>query len=499
MHDIAIIGAGPAGLAFAQCSVKAGLKVIVIDKEADIGGCHRVRRVPFENESLFTEHGPRIYTSSYVTFKEVLKDLGTDFHDLFTPYNFQISKIGGETIWSTLSWKELLLLVFGYFQLFFNHSFGKDTSMHDFMTKNNFKEDSYIMIDRICRLTDGATADKYTLYQFLSLINHHFFYGIYQPKKPNDIGLFKIWRSKLEERGVTFMTNAIVFKVNPGIGDKLKSIDTIVQGNKVTVQARNFVFAQPPVSLHNLLKQQSSIDVRRMFGDDLGEFAKETAYIDYLSCTFHWKEVLQLEKVYGFPDSDWGIAFIVLTDYMRFDEDNSKTVISIAITDDTRKSKRLDKSVNECSEKELLYDILEQLRESFPSLPDPSAMLLSPGVVYDTTKNAWVSLDTAYVSTPKEKALMFGSNIFKNAYNVGSHNQKHTYPFTTLESAVTNAITLFNEFGSNLQVHNPIPIRTPFTLNNGIMTVIVIVIVIVVLQKVTKKEKGSKILQTRKR
>jgi flavin-dependent dehydrogenase len=62
IYDLIVIGTGPCGLALAQSCCKLNLKILVIDQEASIGGCHRCRRVyvPEVNEYLFTEHGPRI-------------------------------------------------------------------------------------------------------------------------------------------------------------------------------------------------------------------------------------------------------------------------------------------------------------------------------------------------------------------------------------------------------------------------------------------------------
>lgn len=68
-YDYCIIGAGPTGLTVSYLLSKIGKKCILIDKNKDIGGCHRVDRV----NGLFTEHGPRIYSSSYINTKNILK------------------------------------------------------------------------------------------------------------------------------------------------------------------------------------------------------------------------------------------------------------------------------------------------------------------------------------------------------------------------------------------------------------------------------------------
>ena len=99
-YELIIVGAGPAGLALAQCLRSTYKnKILIIEKESEIGGCHRVRRV----DKIFTEHGPRIYSNTYKNFQMLLKDMDSDFYKLFTPSNFSISESGGQTAFSTIS------------------------------------------------------------------------------------------------------------------------------------------------------------------------------------------------------------------------------------------------------------------------------------------------------------------------------------------------------------------------------------------------------------
>jgi UDP-galactopyranose mutase len=90
MYDYCIIGAGPTGLTLAFLFSKIGKKCLIVDENKDIGGCHRVTRI----NGLFTEHGPRIYSNSYINTKELLKKMDINFEKLFKPYNFTISNIG---------------------------------------------------------------------------------------------------------------------------------------------------------------------------------------------------------------------------------------------------------------------------------------------------------------------------------------------------------------------------------------------------------------------
>ena len=69
MNDYIIIGAGPCGLTLAHYLSRNNKKVLLIDMNDDIGGCHRVKRV----NGRLTEHGPRVYIDNYLTLKNALK------------------------------------------------------------------------------------------------------------------------------------------------------------------------------------------------------------------------------------------------------------------------------------------------------------------------------------------------------------------------------------------------------------------------------------------
>jgi hypothetical protein len=473
LYDIVIVGAGPAGLTLAQCCSHISDNILVIDKEASIGGCHRVRR----HQGLFTEHGPRVYSSTYKVLDQLLNEMDVKFNDLFTPYNFSIATIGGETIWSTLSFTEIASLGKSFISLLINDDHGIDTSMLAYMKNYNFKDESIDLIDRICRLTDGATAENYTLNEFLQLFNQQFFHTLYQPKKPNDHGLFKIWYEFLESQNVEFMLSTEVVSLNAE-NDTIRSLTVSKNNVEFDIFAKTVIIATPPHSLVNIV---ANSNIKDAFGDfgQLVDWSRQTAYIDYISITLHWDQKLDLPKVYGFPRSEWGLAFIVLSDYMTFQEDESKTVISTAITITDHKSNNIGKTANECTEQELLTEVLHQLKHAFPELPQPTISLLSPGVYYDRSLSRWVSKDTAFIASANFKTIPFKSNL-TNLYNVGTHNGQHLYKFTSIESAVSNAMTLslvlFPELKDKYKIVSSMTVRK-FLIDFFIVCLIAIIII----------------------
>lgn len=450
VYDIIIVGSGPSALALAHCCSFLNKNILIIDKESSIGGCHRVRRVPVRYndkiEYVFTEHGPRVYSSSYINFSSLLKDIDIDFKDIFVDYNFSIITIGNQTIWNTLNIRELSILAISFFKMIFQ-DYGRDISVKEFANKYNFKQSSIDILDKICRLTDGASSDNYTLYQFLQVFNQQSLHKLYQPRKPNDLLLFKKWRESLEKRGVTFLLDTFVNKIIT----KNSIIHSIVTSNGEILRSKEFVLAIPPVNLIDILENSNINDA---FGDfnTLKSWAINTQYIDYISVTFHWNTIIQLPKIYGFPFSKWGIAFIVLTDYMTFEELVSKTVITIAITVTDVKSDS-GKLPNECSEQELFQEIFNQLKISFPDLPKPTISILSPGIYFDNIKKSWISKDTAFISTSNQPFLKPKSNTYNNLYTLGVQNGYHDkyMNFTSMEAAVINGINLSHILYPNLK------------------------------------------------
>jgi len=489
-YDLIIVGAGPAGLALAQCMRKTYKKILIVDRENVIGGCHRVRRVPINNEKIFTEHGPRIYSNTYKNFQTLLLDMNSDFFKLFTPYNFSISEIGGQTVFSTLSFGELFKLSLQFFMLIFNKNHGMDISIGDFMSQNNFSEKSIDMINRICRLTDGAGADRYTLNEFLELFNQQFFYKLYQPSKPNDIGLFKVWGDFLTNNGIEIMLDTSVKKINLDDKNLLKSITVLKNDNDIEINGAKIVLATPPESFLPIL--ENSVDlVQNTFKnfEDLKEYADNTSYIDYISLTFHWNKKLKLPKVYGFPKSEWGVVFIILTNYMKFEENISQTVISCAITIPDVIVKSLGKNANQCTKDEIFREVLKQLREAYPDLEEPTLSLLSPGVYYDENQKKWISKDEAFVTSSKEGFLPFSGRI-KNLYNLGTHNGYQNYKFTSLESAVTNSIKLSHVLDKKLK--NKYQIQDLFTFAKFFKIVVLVLILLIIMIYIFRRKNKNK-------
>jgi len=436
---VIVVGGGPAGLTFAQRALAANKSVLLLEAHSALGGCHRVERV---QENFFTEHGPRVYSSAYRTFKDILQDIGLDFHALFTRYDIQISNIGGRTLRS-MHMYELIPFVYAFFLLIFNPDYGSDMTMEDFARQYRFSQGTKEYIDRLCRMTDGASISRYTLNEFLNLMNQQSLYSLYQPKEPNDTGLFRLWMSALRQRGLHLKLQTPVTHIARRSG----STGLMVNG-KYT--AKQVILALPPQSLVKLLQSIPDPYIKNNFGDvsRLSQWASQTEYIQYIPITFHWVgKKLQLPKIWGFPASDWGVAFIVLSDYFEDDHQNT-TLISAAITYQHRISSALGKTAAQCSRSELISETFRQLCESYPrgtDIPPPTKSIISPDVHYSTEESEYRNINNAYLFRGRHSTLPPFGIYVPNLFTLGTHNNENKYRFTSLESAVQNAVYLSNE------------------------------------------------------
>lgn len=446
-YDYIIVGAGPCGI-FLSWLLSKQYKILLIEKEKSIGGCHRVIR----EDNLFTEHGPRVYSNAYVNFISLLKDMDLNFYDIFVEYNFSISTINRQTI-KDIKYNELLKLSYYFIKFLINDEFSRTLSLEKLMNDNNFSKDTKDLLDRICRLTDGAGANRYTVYEFFNLMNQNFFYKLYQPKKPNDELLFKLIYEKLINNNVDIKLNSNINKMN--YDDKTNKITSILINN-IEYKSNNVVIATPISNYLKLIKDnnlENKINYKKLL-----LWNELNSYDTYIPVSFHWKKRLDLKKVWGFNKTKNGLAFIVLSDYMDIDG----TIITTCFT-------KVDDNLHKLNKEELIDEAFRQLKDTYNNIDEPDKKILYSKIYRDDNK--WKGSEDAYMMSYDNIYVDIKTNI-NNLYTLGSHNGNAEYSFTSMESACSNAIYM-----SNMFLDDKFNIKGLFTLKKFIKKVIIIIMI----------------------
>jgi len=476
-YNIVIVGAGPAGLALANYCLLSNpkQKIIIVEKDKVIGGCHKVNRIKYDNEEYFCEHGPRIYLNNYVNFIHLLKTMKLNFKNIFTKYNYSLLDISTKIIFNEniFSLNEILYLTRDFFFVLFSNTYGLNISMKTYLETNNFSKKSIDYIDGLCRSLDGADNSRLSLNQFFNITIQGLLYSIYQPKKPNDEGLFNYWKKYLELNNVKFLLNKSVVDIKEI--ENTNKIQKIILNDKTEITGDNFILAIPPTNLIKILENNKNDEIKNSFGNlnELKEFTETTKYNEYISMTLHWDYELNLDKnIYGLGmKTEWGLIAINLSEYMKFKESKSKTVISCAIILPDTKSSYSNKTANECKTKEELFEnIYQQLRIIYKNISKPTLYFLNN--YYDNNK--WKSNETSYVKVPNTNYLNFKNNKYTNLYSLGTHNGNNKNSFTSLESAISNSITLSNHINkTNIKIKRCFDIRD--------LTIVILAVIILLL------------------
>ena len=124
--------------------------------------------------------------------------------------------------------------------------------MKNFVNDNDFSIETIDIIDRFCIISDGATLEKFTLNEMLQLLNQNFFYSSYQPKIPNDKGLFLQWKQFLESNNVNFLLNTSVITVTETSG----IVNSVITNNGQKIYGDAIILALPPIYIKNILLEK---------------------------------------------------------------------------------------------------------------------------------------------------------------------------------------------------------------------------------------------------
>lgn len=375
IYDLIIVGGGPTGLTLATY---APGKIALIERHPVLGGCHR--RDPSKE---FVEHGPRVYSGAYVNVARVLKDIGLDWDAVFQKIDFSPERIDGKRWFEWLSAKEIAWLTIEYIVfLLFDARHGK-IPLKTYCVRKGFSASSIRYLDMVCRFSDGAGADRYTLWEFLSGFDQHIA-PFYAPRQPLD-SVFAHWSAYIQKRGVDVFVNSNVTAVS----------EHEVRIDSKILKAKKVVLCLPPMHAAPFLGDKR-----------FTAFARKTKYKTYWSVSFFGVRFGTSQKT-----TPWGIIAVQYP----------FGVVSAAASVFNVKSPVTGKTLAETADDSVAKEIARQL-----GFPEGTKYAYSTSPYHD---QAFMATTTGYMP-PNSTRIE----------SVGCHNGKSTYNFTSMESAVQNAL-----------------------------------------------------------
>lgn len=218
--------------------------------------------------------------------------------------------------------------------------------------------------------------------------------------------------------------------------------------------SRGVILAIPPESALPLFQQMHIAD------KSLLTWTRDTKYGTYIPVSLHFDKPLpaSISQVHGFPDTEWGIAFVVLSDYFE----NQKTgLISAVITMPNALSSYTGLSANQSNtEAQVVAEVIRQLQQRLSDqLPQPKEAFITPGVIYMEANQHWYNPNASYIAAANTQPWGPHTDM-PGVYSLGTHNGHSPYSFTSMESAVSNALVLTNE----LEPSTFVALLSPWTL-----------------------------------
>lgn len=244
-YDCVIIGAGISGLSFAHYLVRQGKKVLVLEKNATIGG--EIQSAIYqEDKHYWRELGAHTCYNSYTHLLNIVKDL--DIENELQPLDKGSYVIYGKgRIKSVVSELKFPSLIVNGLKIFFSSRKGKTVEEYfgNIVGKNNYKH----LFTRLFRAVLSQNADQYPAESFLKKRDGRYenFPRKYSFKK----GQHHLLDLIVEKNDIEVLNNTLVSDIEYSKENKTFILST-ADGKQYT--SKNLALATPPSTSTQLLK-----------------------------------------------------------------------------------------------------------------------------------------------------------------------------------------------------------------------------------------------------
>lgn len=283
---------------------------------------------------------------------------------------------------------------------------------------------------------------------------------------------------KLRTNNVKIYKNCTVTKINSsnnkpnGVSFKNTVNNTItnINGDKIIIAAQS-------TGLYNILKNSSDIIKNNWINYKyIQEWAKKT-YLQSFGFQLHFDTIVKFPEIWGWcSKSEWTIIILPVSKWLTpFSKDkNVKTVWSCCIIDFNTKSKRINKTVNECTRDEVIKESIAQLEQLYTDSKLPTPYKITTSRKLQKINNKWYSNNTGFTRGNFNFLPIKGK--LNNLYTIGSFSDVNINSVTYFESAVRTSCIYLQKYEKNITDFHNYEKKNYYIIIIGIICAILIIL-----------------------
>jgi hypothetical protein len=410
MYNYAIYGGGPTGLVLSYIIALNGYKVVLIEKEKDLGGCWRTEWL---EDKYLSEHSPRVLFPNDNDIIKILDHFGMDMDK-------ELSKKSpsGTGVMSIIKYMLTRLSLLDILKLAPVFLFGGtgDLTVTEWCDQNNISKDgvralrtlSVVLANSPDKLLMSELFGDETMKSIFSVGNKYSSMSQFV----NHDKWIQIFESKLIELGVTIYKNTELLELKRSSLEINKITKAILKSGEF-VNADNHILTLPPVAFYNLLKG-SQIENNWMPIDKLKDWTLDSYYAS-IGFQLHFKEKQPFPDEWCWScENDYDLIVVNVSKYtdMISKDPNIKSVWSCTVVSTGNNVEKWGKTINQLELDTILKDCLEILKVN------PYKVTVYPGL--HKQFGEYVSRDTSF-SLGKTGVIPYKGKA-ENLYTVGPHN-----------------------------------------------------------------------------
>ena len=379
-----IIGSGPSGLSLAYVLSLNNINIELIEQHEQLGGSWNSQWI---NDDYFSENSPRVFSNSGNS-KILLSHLGftdKDFQNIYGNFfetNFKVVSF----VFKHFNLLDYIIFLFAAIKYRFIQ---EKKTVNDWMFKSNLSLNAKKAI-RIISILICDRPDKTNINDFFGSLSYTLPKQMREPNKWHEI----IEKRLNMKKNVTILKNTKVINLHKsGKVFYIKTKNTKNGYEKIRYSSKVFLCTQSD-GIYSIIKN-TNLRNNWMPSKKMKIWTQNTFYSGF-GFQIHFNTYVEFKNEWCWScNDDWTVIILPVSNWLKnFSNDPEiKTVWSCCIVDMDTKSKRLNKTANDCSIDEVLEECLYQIKKSY-EIPDPKVITISKGL--KKINNKWKSKYTGY-------------------------------------------------------------------------------------------------------